>query len=102
MVHPKISIVIPARDEERDLPACLHAVSEATHEAKTSIETIVVLNRCTDATETIARAHGCIIGYCELKNLSKIRNAGAALAKGEILITIDADSRMARNFINVI
>ena len=56
------------------------------------VEVIVVLNRCTDETEEIAREAGAKIAREEEANLSKIRNAGAAIATAPILVTCDADS----------
>ena len=53
---------------------------------------IVVLNRCTDGTEAIAQEAGATIVREEEANLSKIRNAGAAVATAPILVTCDADS----------
>lgn len=53
----------------------------------------MVLNRCTDRTEEIARVHGAVIAREEAKNLAMIRNAGLAVATGEIVMTVDADSR---------
>jgi glycosyltransferase involved in cell wall biosynthesis len=54
----------------------------------------VVVNRCTDRTEEIARAGGCTLVREDAPNLARIRNAGAAAATGEVLVTIDADSCM--------
>lgn len=90
----QISIIVPAHNEAAFLPACLDAIQLAMRELDAVVETIVVLNRCTDATEEIARQAGCVIVTEEAKNLSKIRNAGAAAASGEIIVTCDADSRM--------
>jgi len=87
-----ISIIIPAHNEELFLPKCLAAVKRAAAFAQIEVELIVVLNRCTDGTEEIARAAGAIIAREEDRNLSKIRNAGATLATGNILVTCDADS----------
>lgn len=58
------------------------------------VEIIVVINRCTDDTEEIARRHGCVIVREDAKNLSTIRNAGVAVATGDMIVTCDADSRM--------
>jgi len=69
-------------------------VELARRECPATLETIVILNRCSDETEAIARAAGCVIVHEDARNLSKIRNAGAAAASGEILVTCDADSRM--------
>ncbi len=91
---PRISLIIPAHNEAAFLPACLEAVRQAEGRVDAEIEIIVVLNRCTDDTEEIVRRHGCLIVREDAKNLSMIRNAGIALAKGEIIVTCDADSRM--------
>lgn len=93
-MKPGISLIIPAHNEAAFLPACLEAVKEASRGLDAAVETIVVLNRCTDATEEIARGQGCAIVREDAKNLSVIRNAGAAAATGEIIVTCDADSRM--------
>lgn len=90
----RISLVVPAHNEEAFLPACLEAAGRARDCYGSPVEIIVVLNRCTDETEKIARRHGCVIVREDAKNLSLIRNAGAAAASGAILVTCDADSRM--------
>ncbi|NNC87271.1 MAG: glycosyltransferase [Akkermansiaceae bacterium] len=91
----RFSIVIPAHNEEDFLPSCLDAIEAAAARCQAGVETIVVLNRCTDRTEEIAGAHRCRIVREDARNLARIRNAGAATATGEILVTVDADSRMS-------
>ena len=91
----KFSIVIPARNEGRLIGRCLDSIEAASRPYPGETEVIVVLNRCTDATERIARERGAIIARDDSRCLSRIRNAGARVARGEILITVDADSRMA-------
>lgn len=93
-MKPRISLVIPAHNEEAFLPGCLEAARQAGERSGEVIEAIVVLNRCTDTTEQIARDHGCVIVREDAKNLSIIRNAGVAAAMAEIIVTCDADSRM--------
>lgn len=88
------SVIIPAHNEEGFLPACLESIDRATAQVPFEIERIVILNRCTDRTEEIASANGCTIVREGAPNLSRIRNAGAKAATGEVLVTIDADSRM--------
>ena len=90
----RISLIVPAHNESAFLPACLEAAREAENRMGQAVEIIVVLNRCTDDTEAIALAHGCLIVREDARNLSKIRNAGATAASGDIIVTCDADSRM--------
>ncbi|MDM5248298.1 glycosyltransferase [Lysinibacillus sp. G4S2] len=96
----KFSVIIPAHNEENYLGKCLESIAKAAQPYKNQVEVIVVLNRCTDRTEEIAQSYNCVTLKNEDKNLSKIRNAGAALAKGKILITIDADTRMTEHLLS--
>ena len=93
-MKPRISLIIPAHNEADFLPSCLAAARQAAERIEGGVEIIVVLNRCTDGTEDIAVRHGCRIVREDAKNLSVIRNAGVAAARGEIVVTCDADSRM--------
>ena len=99
---PEFSIVIPARNEEEELPKCLAAIQAASTFAHTEPEIVVALNRCTDQTESIAQAAGCKLAFNDTKNLASIRNAGAKETTGKFLITIDADSQMSENMLATI
>ena len=87
--------MIPARNEERLLGACLESIRSASSGYEPQVEVIVVLNRCTDNTEAIARGFGARIVREDARNLARIRNTGARAAAGSVLITIDADSTMS-------
>ena len=93
----KFSIIIPACNEELFIGSAIDSIKTAVAKVSGSYQIIVVLNRCTDGTEAIAIDAGAIIVRSEAKNLSIIRNAGAAVATGDILITVDADSCVAEN-----
>jgi Glycosyltransferases, probably involved in cell wall biogenesis len=95
----KFSIVIPAYNEEKLIKRCLDSIFAASAPYKGQVEVIVVLNRCTDRTEEIALSYNCVITKEDSKNMSKIRNAGAKVARGEILITIDADNWITDNML---
>ncbi|QQP14776.1 glycosyltransferase [Lysinibacillus agricola] len=95
----KFSIIIPAHNEENYIGGCLESIAKSAQPYKDQVEVIVVLNRCADKTKEIAQSYNCVTLENSDKNLSKIRNAGAALAKGEILITIDADTRMTEHML---
>jgi len=98
----KFSIVIPAHNEEGFLDACLRSIAVAAAPYPGLVEIIVVLNRCTDGTERIARAAGVRVVYEDSKNLSKTRNVGAAASKGTVLLTLDADSLLSANLLTEI
>lgn len=90
----KISVIIPAHNEEKYIGKCLESISKASTFLQGQVEMIVVLNRCTDRTEEIAKSYNCITLTNNDKNLSKIRNAGVDIARGEMIVTIDADTLM--------
>jgi len=91
----KFSIIIPARDEEKYIGGCFDAIERAVSLFPCKREVIVVINRCTDGTEQVARARGAVIAHDDSKCLAQIRNAGARQATGDVLVTVDADSRMS-------
>ena len=96
---PKFSVLIPARNEENFLPGCLDSIKAAATPFPDQVEIIVALNRCTDRTEEIALKHGAKVVREDGRNLARIRNAAAKAATGEIIVTIDADSRMTGNML---
>jgi glycosyltransferase involved in cell wall biosynthesis len=96
---PKFSILIPARNEENFLPGCLDSIEAAAAPFSDQVEIIVALNRCTDRTEEIALKRGAKVVREDGRNLARIRNAAAKAATGEIIVTIDADSRMTGNML---
>lgn len=98
----KFSVIIPAHNEENYIGKCLDSIRQASEPFKNQVEVIVVLNRCTDRTEEIAQLYNCVTLNNNDKNLTKIRNAGADIARGEIIITIDADTRMTEHFLSTV
>jgi glycosyltransferase involved in cell wall biosynthesis len=95
----RISVVTPAHNEEPYIADCIASVSKAALECGVETEHIIVLNRCTDKTREIAESFGAKTVVEDARNLSRIRNAGARAATGEILVTIDADSTMSPNML---
>ncbi len=92
------SVVIPAHNEEKYIGKCINSIkraSERLHGDKVQI--IVSANRCTDKTVEIAKAMGAEVCENTIKCISAVRNDGARLAKGEIIVTIDADSVMTES-----
>lgn len=93
----RFSVVIPAHNEALRTGRCLEAIAAAAERYPGQVETIVVLNRCTDSTGAIAAARGARTVLDDHRNLAATRNAGAHAASGEIIVTIDADSVMPSN-----
>ena len=91
----KISIVVPAFNEEGGLGAVLgsiRAAAAAFERRGWPVELIVCDNNSTDATAAVARAAGADVVFEPINQIGRARNAGAARASGEWLIFIDADS----------
>lgn len=98
-----ISVVIPAHNEERYLSACLTAL--ARQETTQPFEVIVVDNASTDRTAAVA------LGFAdrlrvrvvpeEQKGRGAARHAGFMAARGDIILTIDADSIVPPHWIEL-
>jgi glycosyltransferase involved in cell wall biosynthesis len=91
----RVSVVLPAFNEEKLLPAALAAVKAAAS-AFTSRgwewECVVCDNNSTDGTAAVARAGGATVVFEPVNQIGRARDAGARAATGEWLVFIDADS----------
>jgi glycosyltransferase involved in cell wall biosynthesis len=95
----RISVVVPAFNEEKLLPASLRSIksaAEAFHARGWDTELIVCDNNSTDATGDVARAEGALVVFEPVNQIARARNAGAAAATGAWLVFVDADSRPSR------
>ena len=90
--RPRISLIIPAYNEEAYLPACLDAVM--AHVARPGIEIIVVDNNSTDGTrQVVERYPGVTCLFEPRKGVTRARQCGLRGSSGEILAYVDADTR---------
>ena len=97
MSAPLISLVIPAYNEERYIPRLLASVEVARRAFRAgpdALEVIVADNASTDATASVAAAHGCRVVPVPKRCIAAARNGGAAAARGRLLAFIDADSQV--------
>jgi cellulose synthase/poly-beta-1,6-N-acetylglucosamine synthase-like glycosyltransferase len=100
LVPKTVSIIIPARNEERDLGACLYSLL-GQHYPKDAVEIIIVDDSSEDATAALVRKIIDLNPQFKIKLLELQQNepgkkaalaAGIKEAHGEIIITRDADS----------
>lgn len=95
-------MVIPVHNAASTLGEQLDALTLQV--AAPPFEVIVVLNRCTDHSERVAagfhdRLDLHIITADRLGSAAHARNAGAAIAKGHVLLFCDADDRVDTNWV---
>ena len=89
-----LSFVVPAFNEEHELPASLEAIRVAAESAKASFEIIVVDDASTDATAEIAQRAGVRVVPVSYRHIAAVRNAGARAASGDVLFFVDADTQI--------
>jgi glycosyltransferase involved in cell wall biosynthesis len=97
----KISIVIPAYNEEHYIGPCIQSVQE--QHSEDIFEIIVVDNGSTDETMATAKKfHGAIVLHEPKKGPSHARQRGFMEAKGDHIAFIDADTRIPAGWIDKI
>lgn len=110
-VTSTVSVLIPARDEASRLGACLASIRDQAAGATDAtggtdvLEMLVLDDGSSDATAEVARAHGATVlagaplPPGELGKPHACRQLAAA-ARGEVLVFLDADVRLAPGAIN--
>jgi glycosyltransferase involved in cell wall biosynthesis len=91
----RVSVVLPAFNEEKLLPAALAAVKDAASAFTArgwAWECVVCDNNSNDGTSAVARAAGATVVFEPVNQIGRARDAGARVATGDWLIFIDADS----------
>lgn len=89
-----LSIIIPTLEEEKYLPLLLESVKK---QGLSDYEIIIVDAGSTDRTVEIAKTHGCKIAKGRLP--AKGRNQGAAIAKGDLFLFMDAETVLYQGFL---
>ncbi len=106
-MNPKISIIIPAYNEEKYLKLALESVERQTFDHNL-LEVIVVNNASNDGTPEVFTS---FLGKNTVKmilleepvlGVSRAKNKGVMHALGEVLIFLDADSQMSENLTEVV
>lgn len=91
-----ISVIIPAFNEEAYLGETLASLNRAKAllqgEINLAAEIIVVDNASDDSTADVARALGATLAIETEHNVAKVRNSGARVSHGDVLVFVDADT----------
>ena len=91
----KISVIVPAFNEEKLLGASLREIQSAASAFAArdwTWELIVCDNNSTDRTADIARATGATVIFEPVNQIARARNTGASAATGDWFVFVDADS----------
>jgi cellulose synthase/poly-beta-1,6-N-acetylglucosamine synthase-like glycosyltransferase len=98
---PKVSVIIPAYNEEAHILSCLEAIQK--QDFRGNMEVIVVNDGSTDRTAEIASKYP--VNLIDLKtNRGKANalNVGIKHSKGDILVFSDSDSEIADSAVNLL
>jgi glycosyltransferase involved in cell wall biosynthesis len=91
-----VSFIIPAYNEEQNLPKTLSSIK--TNLEELGYETIVVDNGSTDSTAEVAERHGAVVLKAPEKTIGGLRNLGATEASGKFLVFLDSDVTLTRGW----
>ncbi|HXR81615.1 MAG TPA: glycosyltransferase [Saprospiraceae bacterium] len=95
---PFISIIIPAKNEEKLIRSCITSL-HALDYPKEKLEIIVVDGLSTDQTDIVARELGATVVSNVKQTVSPGRNIGFENAKGELIAFTDADCIADKNWL---
>jgi glycosyltransferase involved in cell wall biosynthesis len=87
-----LSFIVPAYNEELELPSTLSAIRAAAAANSEPYEIIVVDDASTDATAQIAKSAGAVVVPVHYRQIAAVRNAGARAARGDVFFFVDADT----------
>lgn len=95
--HIRVSIVIPAYNEDRHIIACLQAIAAQTLPV---FEVIVADNNSTDNTVRVAQTFPFVrVVSAAEQGIVFARNAGFDAARGDVIGRIDADIVLPKNWV---
>jgi GT2 family glycosyltransferase len=84
-----VSVIIPVFNGDRTLRDCLEAVCRSTYR---NVEVLVVDDHSTDGSPDVVRQFPCrLIQMEQNRGAAAARNRGAGLARGDLLVFLDAD-----------
>ena len=94
-----LSFIVPAYNEELELPETIAAIRRAAQDRQHEI--IVVDDASTDATAEIAKTSGARLISINRRQIAAARNTGGHQARGDVLFFVDADTRINHRHVDL-
>jgi succinoglycan biosynthesis protein ExoA len=94
---PRVSVIVPARNEAGTIEACLESILAQRVEG--GLEVIVADGRSSDETAELARSLGARVVDNPERTTPAALNAALAAAQGSIVVRFDAHGRMPRGYV---
>jgi len=95
-VSPRLSVIVPTLNEQEPIASTLDSIG-----ATENVELIVVDGGSRDRTVEFARRHGAII-LQSAPGRARQMNAGAAIATGDVLLFLHADTRLPPGYLEIV
>jgi glycosyltransferase involved in cell wall biosynthesis len=96
----KISVIIPALNEEKFLPTCLQSLNKQDFDLP--YEIIVVDNNNSDRTAAVASELGALVVSEPRRGITWARQKGVEVARGEIIAYVDANTYVGADWLSQI
>ena len=91
----RFSVVVSALDERADLDRSLRAIGRAAQAIHTDTEVVVVVRAGDSRQAGLAATMGAEVVRIDGSGIAEARNAGARVASGHIIVTINSDRVMS-------
>ena len=99
----KLTVIVPAFNEEAYLAPTLGSIRAAADEARAAsgvdTDIVVVDNASEDGTAALAGRLGATVVHEPVQGIARARNAGARRAAGDVLVFFDADVTVPRTLL---
>src|ERR1051325_4063545 len=96
-MNPRYSFIIPAYNEEALIGRTLDVLRESAAQLHGGFEIIVANDDSSDRTPEIAREKGAKVITVKKRQIAAVRNSGASIATGDVLVFVDADTLVPAN-----
>ncbi len=97
MTTPRVSVIVPARNEATNIVACVRSV--LAQDVRGGLELIVADGRSSDGTAQLAGEAGAVVVDNPLRITPAGLNAALAAARGEVIVRFDAHAEMPPGYV---